>query len=335
MTASTKVTGVLSSGIHLLDGVYRVNRVLGQGGFGITYQGVDTRLNRSVALKEFFPEGCWREGTTVISAGRWTVKTYSDAKQKFLQEGQTLGQFNHRGIVRVFYYFEENNTAYMVMEYLQGRSLADLLEQRGGKMSEPEALHYIQKICQALAVLHQAQFLHRDIKPDNIMLTEDKRVVLIDFGAARDFTSRNSKRFTAMFTPGYAPLEQYGQALKFGAFTDIYALGATMYHLLTGVVPPSAVERAAGVELKSVRELNPQVTPRTCLAISQAMAMEVNKRSQSVVEFLDLLEVNTQKSVNLTKQAHFYESCQDPWGAFDAPKSSPTGDNRDLSKSWF
>ena len=336
MTASTKVTGVLSSGIHLLDGVYQVNRVLGQGGFGITYQGIDTRLNRPVALKEFFPEGCWREGTTVISSGRWTVKTYSDAKQKFLQEGQTLGQFNHPGIVRVFYYFEENNTAYMVMEYLQGRSLADLLKQRGGKLKESEALHYIQKICQGLDILHKSQFLHRDLKPDNVMLTKDDRVVLIDFGAARDFNLRNSQRFTATFTPGYAPLEQYGQALKYGTFTDIYALGATLYHLLTGVVPPSAVERAAGIELKSVCELNPQVRPCVSFAVSQALAMEVKERAQSVREFLDLLQLKNSNSVNSVDRAHFYESSQDPWSAFGSPQSSSANyHNSNRSNSWF
>ena len=335
MTASTKATGVLSSGIHLLDGVYQVNRVLGQGGFGITYQGVDTRLNRPVALKEFFPEGCWREGTTVVSAGRWTLRTYSDAKQKFLQEGQTLGRFNHPGIVRVFYYFEENNTAYMVMEYLQGRSLADLLKQRGGKLSQSEALQYIQKICQGLEVLHQSQFLHRDLKPDNIMLTKDNRVVLIDFGAARDFTSRDSKRFTAMFTPGYAPLEQYGQALKFGTFTDIYALGATLYHLLTGVVPPSAVERAAGVELKPICQVNSEISPHISLAVSQAMAMEVRERTKSVKEFLDVLRMGNSNSVSLVDQT-FYESSQDPWNAFESSKSSPTNyNNQNRSSSWF
>ena len=336
MTASTEVTGVLSSGIHLLDGVYQVNRVLGQGGFGITYQGVDTRLNRPVAIKEFFPEGCWREGTTVISSGRWTVKTYSDAKQKFLQEGQTLGQFNHLGIVRVFYYFEENNTAYMVMEYLQGCSLADLLKQRGGKFRESEALHYIQKICQGLEVLHQSQFLHQDIKPDNVMLTKDDRVVLIDFGAARDFNPRNSQRFTPIFTPGYAPLEQYGQTLKFGTFTDIYALGATLYHLLTGVVPPSAVERAAGIELKPVCQLNPQISPYVSLAVNQALAMEVQERTQSVQEFLDLLRLKTSDSVSLVDKTHFYESSQDPWSAFESPKSSPaTSKSQNISNSWF
>lgn len=335
MTASSEVTGVLTPGTELLSGVYQITKVLGQGGFGITYQGIDQRLDRPVALKEFFPEGCWRQGTTVVSAGRWTSATYSDAKQKFLQEGQALGQFNYPGIVRVFYYFEENNTAYMVMEYLHGRSLTDLLAQRGGKMSPREAVVYIEKVGQALEILHQAQFLHRDLKPDNIMLTNDGRIVLIDFGAARDLTARNTQRFTAMFTPGYAPLEQYGQAIKLGAFTDIYALGATLYHLLTGQVPISAVERAAGVELKSARELNPQVSPHVAYAIKKAMAMEISERSQSIREFLDLLNPDRSHTLNNREKASFYQSFKDPWSAFEP--SQPRQINRDAQTSnwWF
>ena len=168
MERSARVNGVLSPGACLASGEYRIDRPLGQGGFGITYQGIDTRLNRAVAVKEFFPEGCWREGSTVISAGRWNSDTYSNAKQKFLLEGQTLGQFNHPGIVRVYYYFEENNTAYMVMEYLQGKTLAEILKNRKGKLPEAEALKYITEVAKALTILHSAQFLHRDIKPDNI-----------------------------------------------------------------------------------------------------------------------------------------------------------------------
>ncbi|MEM6610822.1 MAG: serine/threonine-protein kinase [Cyanobacteria bacterium P01_C01_bin.72] len=312
----TRVNGILSPGACLADGEYRIEQPLGQGGFGITYRGIDTRLNRAVAVKEFFPEGCWREGSTVVSAGRWNSDTYSNAKQKFLLEGQTLGQFNHPGIVRVFYYFEENNTAYLVMEYLQGKTLAEFLRQRQGKLSEAQALEHITKVGEALEVLHQAKFLHRDIKPDNIMLADDGRVVLIDFGAARDFTASSTARYTTMLTPGYAPLEQYGRALKYGAFTDIYALGSTLYYLLTGEAPVSAIERAAGVELKPVKQIATHVNTHVSQAIARAMAMDVTQRLQSVQEFFDLLYLERTKSSSPAQPNKFYDSTSDVWGVF-------------------
>jgi len=326
MGGFTRVKGILSPGACLASGEYRLEQPLGQGGFGITYRGIDTRLNRAVAVKEFFPEGCWREGSTVVSAGRWNSDTYSNAKQKFLLEGQTLGQFNHPGIVQVFYYFEENNTAYMVMEYLKGQTLTELLKQSqgsSGRLSEAKALEYIIKVGEALEVIHQEQFLHRDIKPDNIMLTDDGRVVLIDFGAARDFTASSTARYTTMLTPGYAPLEQYGRTLKYGAFTDIYALGSTLYHLLTGKAPISAIERAAGVELESVRAILPSVSSHVSNAIALAMEMDVTLRIQSVKEFFELLNGNT-KSVYAAKssrpQADRLNECgRDVWSVFGRP----------------
>ena len=322
MGGFTRVNGVLSPGACLASGEYRIQQPLGQGGFGITYQGIDTRLNRAVAVKEFFPEGCWREGSTVVSAGRWNSDTYSSAKQKFLLEGQTLGQFNHPGIVQVFYYFEENNTAYMVMEYLRGKTLAELLKQSKGKLSEDRALEYIAKVGEALQILHQAQFLHRDIKPDNIMLADDGRLVLIDFGAARDFTSNCTTRYTTMLTPGYAPLEQYGRALKYGAFTDIYALGSTLYYLLTGQAPVSAIERAAGVELKTVAEINPQISSHVSEAIALAMKMDVTERLQSVREFLDLLHIDLSRLASQARASKFYSSTHDAWSVFKTNHSA-------------
>ncbi|MBW4535282.1 MAG: serine/threonine protein kinase [Pleurocapsa minor HA4230-MV1] len=330
----TRVNGILSPGACLASGEYRIKQPLGQGGFGITYQGIDTRLNRAVAVKEFFPEGCWREGSTVVSAGRWNLDTYSNAKQKFLLEGQTLGQFHHPGIVQVFYYFEENNTAYMVMEYLQGQTLAEFLKQRKGKLSEAKALEYIAKVGEALEILHQAQFLHRDIKPENIMLADDGRVVLIDFGAARDFTTSSTARYTTMLTPGYAPLEQYGRSLKYGAFTDIYALGSTLYHLLTGEAPISAIERAAGVELKTVKEIAPHVSLGVSKAIAKAMSMDVTQRIQSVREFFDLLFKDASQLSSLTKSKSFYSSNQDVWGVFGQGTASQRPNDSQQTK-WF
>jgi serine/threonine protein kinase len=338
MSKFTRVNGILSPGACLASGEYRIEQPLGQGGFGITYQGIDTRLNRAVAVKEFFPEGCWREGPTVVSAGRWNSDTYSSAKQKFLLEGQTLGQFNHPGIVQVFYYFEENNTAYMVMEYLKGQTLAQLLKKKQGKLSEAKALEHITKVGEALQILHQAQFLHRDIKPDNIMLVDDGRVVLIDFGAARDFTTTSTARHTTMLTPGYAPLEQYGRALKYGAFTDIYALASTLYHLLTGQAPVSAIERAAGVELKSVKEIAPHVSLKVSEAIAKAMAMDVTERIQSVKEFFDLLHRDRDQlaSSNTVKQIKsFYDSAQDDvWDVFGKTTAAKYTPSRQQT-TWF
>lgn len=344
MSKFTRVNGILSPGACLANGEYRIEQPLGQGGFGITYQGVDTRLNRAVAVKEFFPEGCWREGSTVVSAGRWNSDTYSSAKQKFLLEGQTLGQFNHPGIVQVFYYFEENNTAYMVMEYLKGQTLAELLKKTQGKLSEAKALEHITKVGEALEILHQAQFLHRDIKPDNIMLVDDGRVVLIDFGAARDFTTTSTARHTTMLTPGYAPLEQYGRALKYGAFTDIYALASTLYHLLTGQAPVSAIERAAGVELKPVKEIAPHVSLQVSETIAKAMVMDVTARIQSVREFFDLLhqdldQLATSTTVKrLSSVNSFYDSAQDDvWDVFGKTTTANAAKSSHSSQraSWF
>ena len=334
MDVFTRVNGVLSPGACLADGEYRIEQPLGQGGFGITYQGIDTRLNRAVAVKEFFPQGCWREGSTVVSAGKWNSDTYSNAKQKFLLEGQTLGQFNHPSIVQVFYYFEENNTAYMVMEYLRGKTLNQILKHRQGKIPQAQALKYIATVAKALSMLHSAQFLHRDIKPDNIMLAEDGRVVLIDFGAARDFTYNSTSRYTTMLTPGYAPLEQYGRALKDGAFTDIYALGATLYHLLTGKAPVSAIERAAGVELKTAQEINPHISPHISQAIAKAMVMDVNARLQSVEEFLDLLHLDSGELTSVGSD-RFYRTGKDAWNAFNQQSVNSDKQPRSQEKGWF
>jgi serine/threonine protein kinase len=164
-----------------------------------------------------------------------------------------------------------------------------LVEERGGALSEQEAVGYILKVCEALDVVHKAGYLHRDIKPDNIIVCGDGRVVLVDFGAARSFMAGRTGRMTVILTPGFAPLEQYAEQAKRGAYTDIYALGATLYYLLTGEVPISAPDRAIGVELRGVREINGRVSRQVEEAVMKAMAMRVEERPQSVEEFVRLL----------------------------------------------
>jgi serine/threonine protein kinase len=283
----------LPAGTRLSSGAYTLGKTLGQGGFGITYLGSDTRLKRPVAIKELFPSGCARHAGSVAPGGGWTIAMFIDAKQRFMEEGQTLARFSHVGIVRVYNAFEENSTAYIVMEYLRGKSLGGLLQERGGRLSEAEALKHIRAVGEALEVVHQAGLLHRDIKPDNAMVCEDGRVVLVDFGTAREYAAGKTHRHSVTLTPGYAPLEQYAQAARRGPFTDVYALAATLYHLLGGEPPMPATDRAAGVELKDLRQLNPKVSKRVADAVMAGLAMAVAERPPSVSAFLKLLAQTT------------------------------------------
>ena len=279
----------LQPGAKLQNGAFTVGKVLGQGGFGITYKGGDMQLRRYVAIKEFFPQGCARHLQTVQPTGGMAAGDYQNVKAKFLEEARVLARFNHPGIARVFTTFEENNTAYMVMEMLEGKTLQKRLEEKGA-LPEKEAVSIIEKVGEALITVHAANLIHRDLKPDNIMLTDDGRVVLIDFGTARAFAAGKTVHQTAMLTPGYAPLEQYGQSAKFGAYSDVYALGATLYHCLTGQLPPPATDRATGVELKSPEQVNPYVHREVSNAVMAAMQLKADARPQTIKEFLDALK---------------------------------------------
>ncbi len=155
--------------------------------------------------------------------------------------------------------FEENNTAYMVMEFLKGRTLLRMVEE-SGPVEERFLVPLIEQVAGAMTVVHQANVIHRDIKPENIIVTPDHRAVLVDFGTAREFAAGKTRRMTTMLTPGYAPLEQYSQHARFGVFSDIYALGASSYHLLTGQLPTQATDRAAGVDLVAPRRLNNRIS---------------------------------------------------------------------------
>lgn len=279
----------LPKGVRLQNGNYAVGEVLGQGGFGITYKGGDLSLRRYVAIKEFFPQGCARYDSTVQPGGTLSAADYAGVKAKFIEEARTLARFSDPGIVRVFGVFEENNTAYMVMEFLEGSTLSKRIAERT-MLDEAEAVSIAEKVGNALKVVHEAGIIHRDLKPDNICLTKDGRVVLIDFGTARAFASGKTVKQTTMLTPGYAPLEQYGQQARFGAYTDIYALAATLYHAVTAQVPPQATDRATGVELKAPRELNPKLSKTFSDALVWAMQVKASERPQNIDAFLDAIK---------------------------------------------
>jgi serine/threonine protein kinase len=280
----------LQPGAKLYSGKYSVGKVLGYGGFGITYRGADSTLRRQVAIKEFFPpDHATRSGTTVRPKASFTVSQFEADKAKFLDEARTLAQFRHPGIVQVYESFEENNTAYFVMELLNGRSLIQILHD-DGVFEENRALSILRAVGEALDVIHKASLIHRDLKPDNILLTDDGRPVLIDFGTAREFTEGKTRRMTQMLTPGYAPLEQYGSAMRFSPSTDIYALCATAYHLVTGELPVAPADRLGGVELKSPHLKNAKLSRRFSDALMWGLAVKATERPQSIGELLQAFD---------------------------------------------
>jgi len=280
---------LLPVGTGLASGAYRIGKMLGQGSFGITYQGSEARAQRLVAIKEFYPSeaGCYRQNRTVLP-GKLTNLEWNEAKKKFLTEAESLKKLSHPGIVKVYESFEEHNTAYIAMEFISGHPLANVLADRGS-VPEAEAVDWIRQAGQALHAVHQAKMLHRDLKPENMMLAVGRGVVLIDFGTAREFTAGLSGTNSKTLTVGFAPLEQYGSRVILGPYTDIYALGATLYNLLTERVPQPSTDRANGVDLDPPMKLNPGVSKQTNDAVLWAMEMRAADRPQDVLEFLKAL----------------------------------------------
>lgn len=273
------------AGTTLHGGKYRINRVLGQGGFGITYDAQDTQLGIHVALKELFIDGSTRRGRDVLPPSSYSAAEYQESKRRFVEEARVLYRFNDPGIVQVLNYFEENNTAYLVMEFLEGATLGSAIEKRG-PMPPEVVMEVARSITRPLALVHNAGLLHRDIKPDNIFLDKQGRVILIDFGSVRTFQSGQTVSHTRLVTPGYAPLEQYSSAAKFGPYTDIYALGATLLHALTGTMPPPATDLMMGTKPPAMPASTP---PALREAITRAMSLKIEDRPQSADELLRIL----------------------------------------------
>jgi serine/threonine protein kinase len=294
--AASISAGGLETGVLLQNGKYSVQSVLGQGGFALTYKAMQMPIAQVVAIKEYFPLGAMRQGKTVL--GNADIQA---GKADFLSEGRTLAQFNHPSIVQVLDVFEENATAYIAMSFVPGQSLGQVLE--AGALDVALASDYIRQAAEALVIVHNAGMLHQDLKPDNLVLTPKGEVVLIDFGAARVFLANKTGNYDKIVTPGYAPLEQYASQVRRGPYTDLYALAATAYTLMTGQEPPAATERAAGKALKSPRELNSQVSVALEKAILWGLEIRIEKRPQSVEAFLGAFEKGVSKRVKSTPVA--------------------------------
>jgi len=271
----------LPSGFHLYE--YRIQSVLGHGGFGITYLAWDTHLEKEVAIKEYLPvEFAVRQGeATVTPRSTGDEEDYFWGLERFLKEAQTLAMFRHPSIVPVFRFFEANGTAYIVMEYVTGDSLSAVMKKRPAQIDEKFALGILFPLLDGLAEVHKTGFLHRDIKPGNIYLRDDGFPVLLDFGAARDAVGRKSASLTAIVTPGYAPLEQYYADGNQGPWTDIYALGAILYQMATGSLPPEAPARVRNDPCVPAAQAGKgRFSKATLQAIDAALAVDETKRPQ-------------------------------------------------------
>jgi len=290
---------------------YEIRHVLGQGGFGITYLAYDSNLDKLVAIKEYLPiELAVRErDSSVHPITEDRGKNYQWGLERFIKEARTLSQFSHPNIVRVYAVFEENNTAYMVMEYEHGESLQSILTQRK-TMEEAELLSILLPILGGLDLVHQAGFIHRDIKPANIFIRKDGSPVLLDFGSARQALGAQTKTLTSLVSPGYAPFEQYySKSDAQGSWTDIYGLGATLYRAITGIAPMDAVDRSKAIVEGSRDIFVPAVeigkgkySERFLKAIDHALRFKAQERPQNLAVWKsefgfgeDLAEINRLK----------------------------------------
>ncbi len=272
----------------LQGGKYRIERVLGQGGFGITYLAEQTSLQRKVAIKEFFMKDfCSRDEVThtMSAPSTGSSKLVEQYRKKFIKEARNLARLNHPHIISVIDVFEENGTVYYVMPYLIGGSLQDYVKTHG-VLSEQEAMKYVKQIASALKYMHEEQHIcHYDVKPANILLDNKGNAVLIDFGISKNYDAQGQETTTTPIgmSEGYAPIEQYQQNVEeFSPISDVYALGATLYYLLHGRRPVSAVHRASGTALLMSKQLSQDVKD----IINASMKISKRERANSVDVFL-------------------------------------------------
>ncbi len=263
---------------------FRIDRVLGKGGFGITYLAEDLHLEQRVAIKEHLPDGISTriDGSTVVAQSDSLEDDYSWSLDSFVTEARTLAKIQHPNVVKVTRLMEANGTAYMVMEYLEGESLDVVLERTPPGVSEERLRELVLPILDGLSAVHEVGLLHRDIKPSNIYLTKKGRPILLDFGAARQDLGRTIT-LTSMVSHGYSPFEQYQTKARQSAGTDIYAMGGVLYRAITGDKPPVASDRVLLDELEPLQKrVAGRYSEDFLKAIDRALAVSLEDRPESV-----------------------------------------------------
>ena len=276
----------------VLNDRYIIGRVLGQGGFGITYLALDTQLNAKVAIKEFMPgEIATRVGGTTVSVlAENRSEEFTYGAERFQEEARTLAKFiGNPNIAGVSSYFDENDTSYFVMDYIEGISFKTYIANHGGKISVEETLNIMIPVLRALTAVHAEGFIHRDVTPDNIYITKDGIVKLLDFGSARYSIGDKSKSLDVILKVGYAPKEQYIRRSRQGPFTDVYSCAACFYAAITGFLPPESLERLDHDELVPISQCGIEIPEYLDKAILKGLAVQPEDRFQSAEEFLNAI----------------------------------------------
>lgn len=286
----------------VLAGQYIIESVLGQGGFGITYVAKDHKSGSKVAIKEFFPDTmATRDGTSVMSFTGERAEGFEYGKNCFLQEAKTLAQFiDNDNIVKIFTYFEENSTAYFVMEYVEGESFDEYIKKKGGKISYREACRLLLPVMDALAAVHDKGIVHRDVTPDNIFICNDGKVKLLDFGAARYSIGDKSKSLDVVLKHGFAPKEQYTRHGRQGAFTDVYSLGATFYYAITGKKLPDSIDRLEEDDMIPPSNLGVDIPEDKEEVLFKAISVQPQDRFQNMRDFAAALKGEKSQEIGKT-----------------------------------
>jgi serine/threonine protein kinase len=282
----------LRSQTMLKQGQYRVENPLGQGGFGIAYKAVKIATGETVAIKEFLPERSVRQGNQIIWSTAISPQDRQEYIREFLQEGESIARCSpHPHIVKPYEWFEENNTGYIILEFVPGKTLDKILKQEK-KLSESRVKKYFLQIAAALKIAHGKNLLHRDIKPDNIIITPQDEPVLIDFGNTREYIAHKTQNMEAIAAVGYAPPEQFVAYARRSPSMDFYSVCASMYELLTGQLPTSALERIQKDELVPPRSLNPNISPQMESILLTGLKMKAEERFQTADELISALQGN-------------------------------------------
>ena len=275
-------------------GEFEITGLVGEGGFGIVYLADDHLLGRQVALKEYMPSALAARGARAQVSVRSErhAETFEAGRRSFVNEARLLAQFDHPALVKVFRFWEANGTAYMVMPYYRGRTLRQALADMGEPPSQPWLEQVLRPLIDALETMHAAQCYHRDIAPDNILLLDDGRPVLLDFGAARRVIGDITQALTVILKPGFAPLEQYanGPEMKQGPWTDVYALAAVVYYCATLKTPVPSVSRMMKDTLEPLQTLaGDRYDERFCGAVDRGLAVAIDDRIQDMAQFREAL----------------------------------------------